>query len=110
MGFELVAECMTKETGGDGIRHDSWSEWEKVTAPENHVINNNPQKLHYEWLSAYGSENYHEEIFEDWVDVVPGLQFPRTFKFRVYARGPKGHFSGRGWSKLKISGEFAKYK
>jgi hypothetical protein len=108
MGFELVAECKTKETGLDGVRHDCWSNWSKVTAPENHVIDKN--RLGYAWQSAYGSSNYHEEVWEDWVDVVPGLQFPRTYRFRVYARGPSGYLSGRGWSELKVTGEFVKYK
>lgn len=108
--FELTCECTTKETGGDGVRHSCESNWDRNTAPENHVINK--EKVNVEWLSQAGSENSYDMSWDDWVEIVPGtgLEFPRTVNVRVRARGPKGRFSGRGWSKIKVTGDYVKYK
>lgn len=107
--FQIAAECKTKETGLDGVRDSEWSAWSSNTAPEGYVINDRIVK--HEWVSRAGSENKEEVIFFDHVEIVSGtgLKFPRSIKVRVYARGPKGHASGRGWSQIKVSGDYIKY-
>jgi hypothetical protein len=110
-GFELVSEVTTKETDLDGARHSAWSEWSSTTAPENHVINHNDVKV--EWISDNGSENNYQMIFDDWVELIPGtgLKAPRTIKVQTYARSPKGKFGvGRGWTKIKFTGTYVKYR
>ncbi|MBM4433174.1 MAG: hypothetical protein FJ025_04165 [Chloroflexi bacterium] len=109
-GFEIWAECTTKETGGDGVRHSCESGWDTNTAPDGHVINRDTVKV--EWHSQAGSENDYDLVYDDWVEIVPGtnLKFPRTIKVRTSARGPKGLWAGRGWSKIKVIGEYVKYK
>lgn len=108
-GFEIWSEVTTKETGADGVRHSKWSGWDKNTAPKNHVIDD--RKVKVEWQSDAGSENTYEMVFENYVEIVPGteLTFPQTIKVRSFARGPKGHLSGRGWSKIKVTGPYIKY-
>jgi hypothetical protein len=108
--FELRAECTTKETGWDGVRHSCQSGWDSVQAPENHVINRDTVTV--TWESDAGSENDYDIVYDDWVEIIDGtgLKFPRTIRLRVSARGPKGHFGGRGWSKVRVNGNFVKYK
>jgi hypothetical protein len=110
-GFEIVSEVTTRETDFDGTRHSDWSDWTSTTAPAGHVINQNEVKV--EWLSDNGSENSHEIIYENLVEIIPGtgIKLPQTIKVRTYARSPKGKcWVGRGWSKIKVTGEFTKYK
>jgi len=108
--FEIVCEVETKPTGIDGVRDGKWSEWSMNTAPADHVINRDSLKV--EWLSDNGSENSYDLLWDDWEVIVPGtvLKFPRTIKVRVYARGPKGYLRGRGWSKVKFTGDYVKYR
>ncbi|MFP7237452.1 hypothetical protein [Bacillus altitudinis] len=109
--FEIVSEVTTKPTGLDGIRDSAYSNWDKVTAPDGHVIDD--RNLTYEWLSAAGSQNDYEKVLEDYVPILesaPDLKFPQTLQIRTFAKGPKGHGSGRGWSKLKVTGNFIKFK
>jgi hypothetical protein len=110
-GFEIVSEVSTRETDFDGTRHDAWSDWTSNTAPADHVINHNEVKI--EWLSDNGSENRQEVIYENWVELVPGtgLKFPQSIKVQTYARSPSGKFwVGRGWSKVKVTGTYVKYR
>lgn len=110
-GFEIVSEVSTRETDFDGTRHDAWSDWTSNTAPADHVIKQNEVKV--EWLSDSGSENTHEIIYENFVELISGtgIKFPQTIKVRTYARSPKGiGWVGRGWSKVKVTGEYVKYK
>ena len=110
-GFEIVSEVSTRETDFDGTRHDAWSDWTSNTAPADHVINHNEVKI--EWLSDHGSENRQEVIYENWVELVlgTGLKFPQSIKVRTYARSPSGKFwVGRGWSKVKVTGTYVKYR
>lgn len=108
--FEITSEVTTRSTGGDGVRDSAWSGWDQNTAPADHVINRDTVKV--EWLSQAGSENSFDLVYEDWAEIVPGtgLMFPRTIRVRTYARGPKGHFSGRGWSKIKVTGDYVKFR
>lgn len=110
MGFSIASECTTKETGLDGVRHSCNSDWSTNTAPEDHVINRDTVKV--EWLSDAGSSNDVDIEYDDWVEIVAGtgLKFPRTIKVSVSARGPRGHASGRGWSKVKVTGDYVKYR
>ncbi|MGB7412810.1 MAG: hypothetical protein WA902_01240 [Thermosynechococcaceae cyanobacterium] len=109
-GFELSSEVTTKSTDFDGSRHPAWSEWSSAAAPDNHVINHNEVKV--EWISDNGSENTYQMIFSDWVELIAGsgLKAPRTIKVQTYARSPKGSLAGRGWTKIKFTGKFVKYK
>ena len=83
-GFEIVSEISTRETDFDGARHAAWSDWTSNTAPADHVINHNDVTIG--WLSAHGSENQPEVIYENWVELVPGtsLKFPQTIKVRTH--------------------------
>lgn len=110
-GFELISEVSTRETDFDGARHDAWSDWSSNTAPPDFVIDTNQVRI--EWLSDSGSENKQEHIYENWVEIIPGtgIKLPQTIKVRVYARSPEGKFwVGRGWSKVKFSGAYIKYR
>ncbi len=110
-GFEIVSEISTRETDFDGTRHSAWSEWTSNTAPADFVINNNEVRVEY--LSDNGSENTHEVVYENWVEIVPGtgLKFPQAIKVRTYARSPKGMFwVGRGWTKIKVTGNYIKFR
>ncbi|MEC2197828.1 hypothetical protein V7174_13585 [Bacillus subtilis] len=109
--FEIVSEVTTEPTGLDGVRHSAYSNWDSISAPDGHVIDD--RSLTYEWLSAAGSENNYEKVLEDFVPILenaPDLKYPQTLKIRTFAKGPKGHSSGRGWSKLKVTGKYIKYK
>jgi hypothetical protein len=111
MGFEINSEVTTEPTGGDGVRDSQWSGWDVNTAPPDHVINDRSVKV--QWLSDAGSENTYDLVYEDHESIVPGapdLKFPRTIKVRTFARGPKGNWSGRGWSKIKVTGDYIKYR
>jgi len=110
-GFEIVSEITTRGTDFDGTRHSDWSDWTSTTAPANHVIKQNEVKV--EWLSDNGSENSYEIIYENLVEIIPGtgIKLPQTIKVRTYARSQKGiGCTGRGWSKIKVTGEFTKYQ
>jgi len=107
--FKISAQCETKETGIDGVRHSCRSDWDILTAPDNHVINRDTVKV--SWQHGRGSENKYDLAYDDWVEIIPGtgLKFPRTIKLRAIARGPKGRFAGSGLSKLSVEGDFVKY-
>lgn len=112
-GFEIRSEATTAGTEWDGTRHSAWSGWDAVTAPVDHVINTSQGMIKVEWHSQSGSENNYEIIYADEVDITPtnvGIKLPRTIKVRTYARSPKGSSAGRGWSKIKVTGEFVKYR
>ena len=108
--FEIDSEIITKPTGADGVRDSAWSGWDSNTAPPDHVINRDTVRV--EWLSQTGSENSYDLVYDDWVELVPGtnLKFPQTIKVRTYARGPKGYLTDRGWSKIKVTGDYVKYR
>jgi hypothetical protein len=108
--FSIVCECTTKATELDGTRHSDKSEWSEVKAPDNHVINK--EKVTVDWIGRNGSENDVDIKYEDWEEIVAdtGLEYPRKLLARCEARSPRGHASGRGWSKVRISGDFVKYK
>jgi hypothetical protein len=109
-GFEIVSEVTTDSTDLDGTRHPAWSEWSSTTAPDDHVINHNDVKV--EWLSDNGTDNTYQMIFDDWIELIAGtgLKAPRTIKIQTYARSRKGLLAGRGWTKIKFTGAFVKYK
>lgn len=109
-GFEIISEVTTKATACSGERDSDWSGWSKNTAPDGHIINRDTVKV--EWLSDAGSENTYEMTYDDWVEIISGtgIKFPRTINVRVFARSSKGHCAGRGWSKVKFTGVYVKYK
>ena len=107
-GFDIWSEITSDATEASGARHSAWSGWDKNTAPADHVINNNTVRV--EWHGQNGSENSYDLVYEDSIEIVPipGLKLPSTVKVRTYARSPKGHTSGRGWSKIKVVGDYVK--
>lgn len=110
-GFELVSEVTTRETDFDGTRHMEWSGWDSNTAPADHVIKQN--EIRVEYISANGSENSHEVKWDDFEELISGtgIKFPRTIKVQTYARSPQGRgWTGRGWTKIKVTGEYVKYR
>jgi hypothetical protein len=44
----------------------------------------------------------------NYVTIIPGVSFPRTVQFKVHARSPKGHWVGRGWTKVTTHIKFSK--
>lgn len=106
----LTAECTTKETGVDGVRHSCDSDWQFQTVPDGYVIVE--KSLNRVCTSCNGSENNCDAVFDDMIEVIPGTGIlqPRTLKVRARARGPKGHAKGRGWSKCKFTAKYVKYK
>ena len=90
----LWAECLTRETGGDGVRHRCYSGWESIEAPEGYVLGQNSLEGGVKYRR--GSENSCSVEWDDFVEVLPGIEQPKTLRIRAYARGPKGHFSGTG--------------
>jgi len=107
---EIAVECTTKETGGDGVRHDCDSEVTKITAPDNHVFAE--RTLAGGEVSGNGSEHECRFNWADYIEVIEGTRImqPRTMSLQAHARSPKGAFSGRGWAKCKFSVELSKYK
>lgn len=111
MGFKVTCEVETKNTDCvTGERDSEWSREDRVDAPEGHVIND--REVQVIWESAYGSENTYSQVFEDYVEIVPGtgLKFPRTMRVKAFARSAKGRCAGRGSSKIRFEGEFIKYQ
>jgi len=109
--FEITSEVVTGPTGGDDVQDSAWSGWASFTAPHEHLIDDTTVKV--EWQGRAGSENRYEIAFDEHLAIVPGvpgLIFPRIIKVRTYARGPKGHFAGRGWSKIKVTGDYMRYR
>lgn len=104
--FELWSEITTDATGANGVRHDARSGWDSTTAPPGWVIDD--RSVRVEWHGQNGSENDYQMAFDDQTPIRPGspLTFPRTIKVQTHARSPKGFSSGRGWSKIRVVGDF----
>ena len=69
--------------------------------------------MRVEYISASGSENTHELVYDNWIEIIPEtkIKLPQIIKIRTYARSPSGiGWKGRGWTKIKVTGEFTKYK
>ncbi|WP_419655549.1 hypothetical protein [Desulfosarcina variabilis] len=107
---EIVAECTTKETGIDGVRHGCDSAITRITAADGHVFAE--KTLKGGETSGSGSEHDCRLGWDDYVEVIPNTEIkqPRTITLQAHARSPKGHSSGRGWAKCKYTVEVAKYK
>lgn len=103
---DVVVECVTDATGGSGRRHGCDTAWSVVRAPQGYFI-----KTSSHTLRAEGNGSEHDCFFNfgDPVEILPGLGVtqPTSFSARAHARSPKGHFSGRGWSKCYHHLEFA---
>jgi len=107
--LEIAAECTTKSTEPSGKRNSCRSEWSILRAPDGHVFVKDDLEIH--WEGKNGSEN---EAFVEWDDEVEiikgtGIEMPQTLRVAVRARSPKGHASGRGWSKVKFVVPYVKY-
>ncbi len=103
---EIVAECETKPTGGDGVRHNCDSQVSRITVPNGYVLAE--KSLKGGFISEAGSSNECRVGWEDYVDIVPGITQPRTITLQAHAKGPKGHWAGRGWTKCKYTVEMVK--
>lgn len=108
--FKLVARAETEATLPDGRRRAEWGPWESVTAPEGFVINKD--KINVAAIVERGSENRDERVFEDWVEIIPGsgIELPRTFKVRAFARSSRGHSAGGGATEYEYTGTFVPYQ
>jgi len=86
------AECETGEQGTGG-RRGCDSSWSVFTVPDGYVFSKDTRQD--SWEIETGSENDVNVVWEDYVDVIPGLQAPRTMKVSVHARsngiGTQGH-------------------
>jgi hypothetical protein len=126
---DITLETITEATGGDGVRHSNESDWQSVTAPDGYYFNTNDiltqgsleidfnsdgtAPLYNDFikitaLSINGSENKYYMEGSDYVTVIPGITFPSTLKFKVYALGPTGHWTGRGWTTVQTQINYSK--
>ncbi|WP_405081881.1 alkaline protease [Paenibacillus chitinolyticus] len=107
-GFDLRPKAETEATLPDGRRRANWGDWQSVTAPQGYVINKD--KINVSAIVERGSENTYEKVFEDWVEIIPGtgIELPRTFKVRAFARSSRGHSAGGGASEYSFTGDFVK--
>lgn len=105
----VTAECTTKETGADGKRHGCDSAWAELRAPEGFVFAEK-SLTGGEWSGA-GSEHNCLLRWDEYVEIIPGsaIEQPRVLRLAAHARSPKGHLSGRGWSKCKYTVKLSKY-
>lgn len=103
---EIVAECTTEGTDASGARHSCYSQVSPLTVPEGYVLAE--KSLKGGFTGQNGSENDCRIGWADYVDVIPGVTQPRTITLQAYARSPKGHSSGRGWTKCKYTVEMVK--
>ncbi len=94
----IKTECTTKSTGGDGVRHDCFSNWTVLTAPAGYVINEKQSQVRL--TSGNGSVKVCEQEFSAYVEVIPGtgIQQPTAVMFRSKALSPKPYWGGRGWA------------
>lgn len=102
--FRYTAQCTTKSTGGDGARHSCSSNWSTHSLPSSFVYDKDSLRTSYS--SRNGSQNKCEYRWKDYVNVYRNIEQPQTLEIRARARGPKGHFSGRGWSHCVYTGEY----
>ncbi|MDK8188801.1 hypothetical protein QP794_01725 [Paenibacillus sp. UMB7766-LJ446] len=105
--FKIISEVVTKPTGTDGVRNSKWSDWSSITSPGDYIIDTSSLKV--KWISDAGSENKYEVRYKDYIRIPNSLtSHPKTVLFRCFARGPRGFSSGRGWSKIELTGKFKK--
>jgi len=106
----IAADCTTDATAGNGVRHGCESNVSKLTAPDGFVFAE--KTLTGGETSGAGSEHSCNLSWGDYMEVIPGtgIQQPRTVTLQAKARGPKGHFAGRGWAKCSYTVNLAKYK
>lgn len=106
----ISAECTTKKTGLDGIRHSCDTQSDTIRAPADHVFNQN--SLQGGETSGAGSTHYCEPVFGDFVEVIPetGIVQPTSLTLSAHARGPKRHLGGRGWVKCSYTVHLVKYR
>lgn len=109
-GFTLTPECTTEATDGDGVRHSCSSSWSTFTTPADHVVVE--KGVRCVKTNANGSENSCDIRFANWVEIIPGTGIvqPMTVSVRAEARGPRGHWAGRGWTNCSCSGQVVKFR
>lgn len=105
----LTAGCTTDATGGDGVRHGCDSPPTIITAPPGHVFIQN----HVEGGETSGAGDEHScgLIWSNYVEVLPntGITQPRTATAKAHARGPSGHWAGRGWVSCEYKIRITRY-
>jgi hypothetical protein len=109
--FEITSEVIAEPTDGDGAQGSAWSTWGTFTAPPEHVIDDTTVEV--EWQGRAGSENRYEIAFDEYLAIVPGvpgLTFSRIIRVRTYARCPEGPLADRGWSRIKVTGDYMRYR
>jgi len=107
---QVTCECTTDATGGDGVRHACDSTPSIINAPPNHVFNQN--NVRGGETSGNGDEHGCPLAFSKFVEVIPntGLTQPTTATTTCHARGPSGHWAGRGWVSCTYVIDLVKYK
>ena len=106
----LNTGCSTDPTGGDGVRHDCNSEPTTITAPDGYVFNQNT--VQGGETSGAGDEHSCSLQWSNMVEVIAGsgIVQPRTATTSCHARGPSGHWAGRGWCGCSYSITMTKYR
>ncbi len=106
----LSTQCTTDPTGGDGVRHDCNSDPTTITAPDGYVFSQNSVKGGE--TSGAGDEHSCNLSWSNFVEVIPGsgITQPRTATTSCHARGPSGHWAGRGWCGCTYTITLTKYK
>lgn len=107
---EISTQCTTRPTGGDGRRHGCQSDWVKLTVPSGYVINKDASQVRV--TSGAGSHSLCHQRFSGEVEVVAGtgLMAPTVTEIQADARGPSGHWAGRGWAHCKADVVFTKIR
>jgi hypothetical protein len=105
----ITAECTTRPTGGDGVRHGCSSKRSEIRAPEGHVFVQN--SLQGGLTSGAGSQRDCRFAWDNYIEVIPGtgITQPATLYLSAHARGPKGHFAGRGWAHCRYTVKITRY-
>ncbi|KOP64375.1 hypothetical protein AMS62_03200 [Bacillus sp. FJAT-18019] len=108
--FVITARAETGPTLPNGERRSEYGPWQEVTADEGYAINKD--KIIVEAISERGSENRDERVFENYVEIIPGtgIELPRTFKVRAFARSSRGYNGGGGATEYRYTGDFVKYQ
>jgi hypothetical protein len=88
---DSCADCRTEEQGSTSGRESCNSPQTVFTVPRGYYFSVQSRRDH--WSIETGSENDVNVIWDDYVEVAPGISAPRTIRVSVHARsdGPGTH-------------------
>ncbi len=106
----IAAQCTTDPTGGDGVRHSCESQRTVLNAPDGLVFIQ--ARVEGGEVSGNGSEHGCRFNWDNFVEIIPGsgIVQPRSVWIQAYARGPSGHWAGRGWAGCNYNVYMTRYR